>query len=95
MALGQVNQNFPFKLAAAPLRHEKEVWSAAFSPDGKFVVTASGDGSARVWPWFKPVGDSREKLVAGVEHITLHKIATNGRASVDIFGNCTLWQPTD
>ena len=25
------------------------VTSAAFSPDGKFVVTASSDGTARVW----------------------------------------------
>ena len=52
MALGQVllfSQNFPFKLAAAPLRHERLVYSAAFSPDGKFVVTASPDGTARVW----------------------------------------------
>ncbi|MDY0093723.1 MAG: hypothetical protein RBT80_13595 [Candidatus Vecturithrix sp.] len=29
--------------------HEERVWSAAFSPDGKRVVTASGDNTARVW----------------------------------------------
>jgi WD40 repeat protein len=29
--------------------HEKDVESAAFSPDGKWVVTASGDSAARVW----------------------------------------------
>jgi tetratricopeptide (TPR) repeat protein len=52
IALGQVlllNQNFPFKLAASPMRHEKGVNSAAFSPDGRFVVTASWDGTAQVW----------------------------------------------
>jgi WD40 repeat protein len=27
----------------------KLVWSAMFSPDGKRVVTASADGTARVW----------------------------------------------
>jgi WD40 repeat protein len=29
--------------------HTADVWSAAFSPDGKWVVTASGDQSSRVW----------------------------------------------
>jgi WD40 repeat protein len=40
-------------LATAPLRilrgHEDTVWDAAFSPDGKYVVTASDDHTARVW----------------------------------------------
>jgi WD40 repeat protein len=31
------------------LGHEGEVRSAAFSPDGKWVVTASLDNTARVW----------------------------------------------
>ena len=29
--------------------HTSLVSSAAFSPDGKWVVTASGDNTARVW----------------------------------------------
>jgi WD40 repeat protein len=33
----------------AELRHTGRVHCAAFSPDGKRVVTASGDGTARVW----------------------------------------------
>jgi len=33
----------------ATLRHDEEVWRAAFSPDGWRVVTASVDGTARVW----------------------------------------------
>jgi hypothetical protein len=28
------------------------VWSAAFSPDGKCIVTASDDNSARLWTVF-------------------------------------------
>ena len=30
--------------------HEGRVSSAAFSPDGTRIVTASGDNTARVWP---------------------------------------------
>ncbi|MGO9171656.1 MAG: AAA family ATPase [Rhodomicrobium sp.] len=29
--------------------HEDQVWSAAFSPDGKLIVTASHDRTARLW----------------------------------------------
>ncbi len=29
--------------------HARDVCSAAFSPDGASVITASGDGSAKIW----------------------------------------------
>ncbi len=29
--------------------HQGGVWSAQFSPDGKYIVTASNDGTARIW----------------------------------------------
>ena len=35
--------------AAPPLRHIREVESARFSHDGRFLVTSSMDGSARIW----------------------------------------------
>ncbi len=36
-------------IPVACLRHGQEVSSAAFSPDGRRVVTASKDGTARIW----------------------------------------------
>jgi WD40 repeat protein len=31
------------------MKHDDQVWGAQFSPDGKRIVTASLDGTARVW----------------------------------------------
>lgn len=36
-------------MACRPLRHESEIYDAAFSPDGRWLVTASRDGKARGW----------------------------------------------
>jgi hypothetical protein len=40
--------------------HEDSVWSAAFSPDGKRIVTASRDKTARLWDGEtgKPLGET-------------------------------------
>ena len=42
-----------------PLRHDKSVLAASFSPDGRWVVTASDDQTARVWEAAsgRPVGE--------------------------------------
>jgi WD40 repeat protein len=44
------------KPAAPPLRHEDSIRVAAFSPDGKSLLTASDDKTARAWS----VSDGRE-----------------------------------
>src|SRR5262249_4410795 len=31
------------------LKHKAQIWKADFSPDGRYVVTASGDRTALVW----------------------------------------------
>jgi WD40 repeat protein len=42
-----------------PMRHDSKVWSAAVSPDNRWVVTSSDDKTARLWEagTGKPVGE--------------------------------------
>ena len=41
--------------------HTDGVWSAAFSPDGKRIVTASKDGTARLWDAADGAADRRSR----------------------------------
>jgi WD domain, G-beta repeat len=36
-------------LVGTPMQHDSYIFSAQFSPDGRSVVTASKDGTARLW----------------------------------------------
>ena len=45
----QVLQNNILAQPISSMTHERILWSVAFSPDGKFVVSGSGDRTARVW----------------------------------------------
>ena len=55
-AVGRRNRQAHRRAAQRP---RGSVWSAAFSPDGKRIVTASGDKTARLWDGEtgKPIGD--------------------------------------
>ena len=37
------------KAIGEPMQHKERLYSAAFSPDGQRVVTASWDKTARLW----------------------------------------------
>ena len=49
------------------LRHEGPVYSAQFSPNGKYIVTASWDKTARVWE-FPPLEELIDKYRNDLEH---------------------------
>jgi WD40 repeat protein len=50
--------------------HEGTVNSAVFSPDGKRIVTASDDGTARIWDAAsgRPIGEFSRGRRAAVGH---------------------------
>ena len=47
-------------------RRTDAIFSAAYSPDGRWIVTASNDGTARVWWW----GDVEDLLAEARSRIT-------------------------
>jgi WD40 repeat protein len=64
------------KLVGEPMTHGERVFSASFSPDGKRVVTASKDNTARVWDAFWSSLVRPEKLI---EEVCQRKLRGNVR----------------
>ncbi len=60
------------------LHHEGAVYSAAFSPDGKWVVTASSDKTARVWEAFIGSGEDSSLLAEVAEVISGYEVTESG-----------------
>lgn len=66
------------RLIGTPAGHTDRVWSASFNADGTRVVTASRDGTTRLWPVF---GDVTEMLAEAQRRV--------GRSMFD--SECQLW----
>jgi len=71
--------------------HAGEVTSAAFSPDGKWVVTASDDGTARVWDAKSGAPVSRPLRHAGpIHHVEFSPNGTSVVTASDD-GSARIW----
>jgi WD40 repeat protein len=80
------------KLLGAPLEHQSQIGCAAFSPDGKTVLTGSQDGTGRFWEVAsgKPTGP----LLRHEGAVFTAAFSPDGRAVLTGAGNGTarLWE---
>lgn len=50
----QRNSTGKFELQQKILAHKSRIWDIAISPDGKFIASASTDGTVQLWTWATP-----------------------------------------
>ena len=78
------------------MTHDGEVFSVAFSPDGKYVVSGGGDNTPRVWET-----DTGEEVARLYHDNWLYSVAfsPNGKyvvsGGVDNTARAWVWQPKD
>jgi WD40 repeat protein len=80
----------------ARLPHEDVIWQVVFSPDGKYLLSGSGDNAARIWEI------STGKEIARSAHddqVVAVAFSPDGRqaasASLDRTARVWSWQPQD
>ena len=61
------------------LDHRDGVQSAEFSPDGRFILTASGDGTARLWLAENLAASGRQPLLRQGSRLTRACFSPDGR----------------
>ncbi len=74
-------------LPTLSLKHEKPVNSAEYSPDGKRIVTASADGTARIWD-----AQTGQSLVEPMKHpfsVTAAQFSPDGKRIVTVSDDMT------
>jgi WD40 repeat protein len=75
-----------------PLRHRGRVKQAAFSPDGRRVVTVSHDGTARLWD--AATGEPASPVLRHNEQVWMARFSPNGRRLLTS-GRDGLWRLWD
>ena len=67
--LWNLNMNLP---VGPPLQHQDWVWHAAFSADGKFLVTGCGDKNAYVWNTHSILQDAGLEDLLSLPNVSVH-----------------------